>query len=206
MNKVSQIIFDKLEQDLEKKDNASLIVSGGSSPIQIFKDLSAMETKWDKINISLVDDRVVDKNHNDSNEKLVNDLLIIDKAKDANFISICNQSDKLANLNRPFNVMLLGMGEDGHFASLFPKLIHTNPEYFDKAAKPEIFFTEPLGNPIHPRVTMNLAMILESKDIFLLISNKKKLDIYNQAKSDNSLPLHYLLNQDIAEIHIIELY
>ena len=206
MNKVSQIIFDKLEQDLEKKDNASLIVSGGSSPIQIFKDLSAMETKWDKINISLVDDRVVDKNHNDSNEKLVNDLLIIDKAKDANFISICNQSDKLANLNRPFNVMLLGMGEDGHFASLFPKLIHTNPEYFDKAAKPEIFFTEPMGNPIHPRVTMNLAMILESKDIFLLISNKKKLDIYNQAKSDNSLPLHYLLNQDIAEIHIIELY
>ena len=206
MNKVSQIIFDKLEQDLEKKDNASLIVSGGSSPIQIFKDLSAMETKWDKINISLVDDRVVDKNHNDSNEKLVNDLLIIDKAKDANFISICNQSDKLANLNRPFNVMLLGMGEDGHFASLFPKLIHTNPEYFDKAAKPEIFFTEPMGNPIHPRVTMNLAMILESKNIFLLISNKKKLDIYNQAKSDNSLPLHYLLNQDIAEIHIIELY
>ena len=206
MNKVSQIIFDKLEQDLEKKDNVSLIVSGGSSPIQIFKDLSAMETKWDKINISLVDDRVVDKNHNDSNEKLVNDLLIIDKAKDANFISICNQSDKLANLNRPFNVMLLGMGEDGHFASLFPKLIHTNPEYFDKAAKPEIFFTEPMGNPIHPRVTMNLAMILESKDIFLLISNKKKLDIYNQAKSDNSLPLHYLLNQDIAEIQIIQSY
>ena len=98
MNKVSQIIFDKLEQDLEKKDNVSLIVSGGSSPIQIFKDLSAMETKWGKINISLVDDRVVDNNHNDSNEKLVNDLLIIDKAKDANFISICNQSDKLANL------------------------------------------------------------------------------------------------------------
>ena len=206
MEKVSQIIFDKLEQDLKKKDDVSLIVSGGSSPIQIFKDLSAMETEWDEINISLVDDRVVDKNHNDSNEKLVNDLLITDKAKDANFISICNQPDELTNLNRPFNVMLLGMGEDGHFASLFPKLIHTNPEYFDKAAKPEIFFTEPMGNPIHPRVTMNLAMILESKDIFLLISNKKKLDIYNQAKSDNSLPLHYLLNQDMAEIHIIELY
>ena len=206
MNKVSQIIFDKLEQDLEKKDNVSLIVSGGSSPIQIFKDLSAMETKWDEINISLVDDRVVDKNHNDSNEKLVNDLLITDKAKDANFISICNQPDELTNLNRPFNVMLLGMGEDGHFASLFPKLIYTNPEYFDKSAKPEIFFTEPMGNPIHPRVTMNLAMILESKNIFLLISNNKKLDIYNQAKSDNSLPLHYLLNQDIAEIQIIQSY
>ena len=206
MNKVSQIIFDKLEQDLEKKDDVSLIVSGGSSPVQIFKDLSAMETEWNKIDVSLVDDRVVDKNHTDSNEKLVNDLLITNKAKDANFISICNQSDELTNLNRPFNVMLLGMGEDGHFASLFPKLIHSNPEYFDKTAKPEIFFTEPMGNPSHPRVTMNLAMILESKNIFLLISNKKKLDVYNQAKSDSNLPLHYLLNQDIAEIQIIESY
>lgn len=206
MNKVSQIIFDKLEQDLEKKVDVSLIVSGGSSPVQIFKDLSAMETEWNKIDVSLVDDRVVDKNHTDSNEKLVNDLLITNKAKDANFISICNQSDELIYLNRPFNVMLLGMGEDGHFASLFPKLIHSNPEYFDKTAKPEIFFTEPMGNPSHPRVTMNLAMILESKNIFLLISNKKKLDVYNQAKSDSNLPLHYLLNQDIAEIQIIESY
>ena len=206
MNKASQIIFDKLEQDLEKKVDVSLIVSGGSSPVQIFKDLSAMETEWNKIDVSLVDDRVVDKNHTDSNEKLVNDLLITNKAKDANFISICNQSDELTHLNRPFNVMLLGMGEDGHFASLFPKLIHSNPEYFDKTAKPEIFFTEPMGNPSHPRVTMNLAMILESKNIFLLISNKKKLDVYNQAKSDSNLPLYYLLNQDIAEIQIIESY
>jgi 6-phosphogluconolactonase len=174
MNKVSQIIFDKLEQDLKKKDNVSLIVSGGSSPIQIFKDLSAMETEWDEINISLVDDRVVDKNHTDSNEKLVNDLLITNKAKDANFISICNQSDELTHLNRPFNVMLLGMGEDGHFASLFPKLIATNFQYFDISKKAEIFFTEPMGNPCHKRVSMNLSMILQSEAIFLLVSNQKK--------------------------------
>src|SRR5210317_933220 len=98
MNKISQIIFEKLDQDLKKKDDVSFIVSGGSSPVQIFKDLSAMETDWSKINISLVDDRVVDKNHNDSNEKLVNDVLIVNKAKDANFISICNQFDELTNL------------------------------------------------------------------------------------------------------------
>ena len=204
MNKVSQIIFDKLEQGLNKKDDVSLIVSGGSSPIQIFKDLSAMETEWDEINISLVDDRVVDKNHNDSNEKLVNDLLITDKAKDANFISICNQPDELTNLNRPFNVMLLGMGEDGHFASLFPKLIYTNPEYFDKTAKPEIFFTEPMGNPCHKRVSMNLSMILQSEIIFLLVSSQKKMEVFNRAKNDKSLPLYFLLNQDKININIVK--
>ena len=204
MNKVSQIIFDKLEQDLKKKDDVSLIVSGGSSPVQIFKDLSAMETEWNKIDVSLVDDRVVDKNHTDSNEKLVNDLLITNKAKDANFISICNQSDELTNLNRPFNVMLLGMGEDGHFASLFPKLMHTNPEYFDKAAKPEIFFTEPMGNPCHKRVSMNLSMILQSEIIFLLVSSQKKMEVFNRAKNDKSLPLYFLLNQDKININIVK--
>ena len=206
MNKVSQIIFDKLEQDLKKKDDVSLIVSGGSSPIQIFKDLSAMETEWGEINISLVDDRVVDKNHNDSNEKLVNDLLITDKAKDANFISICNQSDKLTNLNRPFNVMLLGMGEDGHFASLFPQLIATNFQYFDISKKAEIFFTEPMGNPCHKRVSMNLSMILQSEAIFLLVSNQKKMEVLNHAQNDKSLPLYYLLNQDKTHIKIVKDY
>jgi len=204
MKNISQTIFDKLEKDLCENGQSTFIVSGGSSPVQIFKDLSAMQAKWSDINISLVDDRVVDTNHDDSNEKLVNNVLIKDEAKDANFISLCNQSKDLLNLKRPFGIMLLGMGEDGHFASLFPKLIETNPEYFDLESDPEIFFTEPMGNPCHRRVSMNLSMILESKDIFLLVSNEKKLEVLNQAKSDKSLPLYYLLNQSKVDLKIIK--
>ena len=99
--------------------------------------------------------------------------------------------------------MLLGMGEDGHFASLFPKLIETNPEYFDLESDAEIFFTEPMGDPCHRRASMNLSMILESKNIFLLVSSEKKLEVLNKAKSDKSLPLYYLLNQNKIEIEII---
>ena len=204
MENISRTIFDKLEKDLCENGQSTFIVSGGSSPVQIFKDLSAMQAKWSDINISLVDDRVVDINHDDSNEKLVNNVLIKDEAKDANFISLCNQSKDLLNLKRPFGIMLLGMGEDGHFASLFPKLIETNPEYFDLESDPEIFFTEPMGNPCHRRVSMNLSMILESKDIFLLVSSKKKSEVLNQAKSDKSLPLYYLLNQSKVNIKIIK--
>ena len=204
MENISKTIFNELEKDLCENAQSTFIVSGGSSPVQIFKDLSAMEAKWSDINISLVDDRVVDINHEDSNEKLVKELLIKDKAKDANFISICTQSKDLLNLKRPFGVMLLGMGEDGHFASLFPRLIETNPEYFDLESDAEIFFTEPLGDPCHKRVSMNLSMILESKNIYLLVSSEKKLKVLNQAKSDQSLPLYYLLNQDKADIEIIK--
>jgi len=204
MKNISQTIFNELEKDLCENAESTFIVSGGSSPVQIFKDLSAMEAKWSDINISLVDDRVVDINHEDSNEKLVKELLIKDKAKDASFISICNQPNDLLTLKRPFNVMLLGMGEDGHFASLFPKLIQTNPEYFDLKSEPEIFFTDPMGSPCHKRASMNLSMILESKNIFLLVSSEKKLEVLNQAKSDKSLPLFYLLNQKKTEIKIIK--
>ena len=204
MENISQTILNELEKDLYENTLSTFIVSGGSSPVQIFKDLSAMDVKWSNINISLVDDRVVDANHEDSNEKLVKELLIKDKAKDASFISICNQSNDLLTLKRPFNVMLLGMGEDGHFASLFPKLIETNPEYFDLESDSEIFFTEPMGDPCHKRVSMNLSMILESKNIFLLVSSKKKLEVLNQAKYDKSLPLYYLLNQNKVDIKIIK--
>ena len=204
MENISQTILNELEKDLCENAESTFIVSGGSSPVQIFKDLSAMEAKWSDINISLVDDRVVDINHEDSNEKLVKELLIKDKAKDASFISICNQPNDLLTLKRPFNVMLLGMGEDGHFASLFPKLIQSNPEYFDLKSEPEIFFTDPMGSPCHKRASMNLSMILESKNIFLLVSSEKKLEVLNQAKSDKSLPLFYLLNQKKTEIKIIK--
>ena len=70
---------------------------------------------WSNVTISLVDRVVVGKSHQDSNEKLVNDLLMVSEAKSAKFISICNESKQLLNINRPYSVMLLGMGEDGHF-------------------------------------------------------------------------------------------
>jgi len=200
----SSLILDLIDQSLKSKGSASFIVSGGSSPVNTFQEISKMDTDWSNVDISLVDDRVVDPTHKDSNEKLVNDLLMINNASNANFISICNDTKNLKELNRPYTVMLLGMGEDGHFASLFPSLIESNIEYFDLYAEPDIFFTEPMGSPCHKRVSMNLSMILESENIFLLVSSDKKNDVLKQAEFDKNLPLYYLLNQSQKEIKIIK--
>ena len=204
--KHSSLILDLLDQSVKSKGYASFIVSGGSSPVAIFQEMSQMNADWSNIDVSLVDDRVVDPTHTDSNEKLVNDLLITNNASNANFISICNDTESLKGLNRPYTVMLLGMGEDGHFASLFPSLIKSNKEYFNLFAEPDIFFTEPMGSPCHSRVSMNLSMILQSENIFLLVSSKKKYDILKQAKFDKTLPLYYLLNQNKKKINIIQNY
>ena len=202
----SSLILDLLDQSLKSKGFASFIVSGGSSPVAIFQEMSQMNTDWFNIDVSLVDDRVVDPTHADSNEKLVNDLLITNNASNANFISICNDTESLKGLKRPYTVMLLGMGEDGHFASLFPSLIKSNKEYFDLFAEPDIFFTEPMGSPCHCRASMNLSMILQSENIFLLVSSKKKYDILKQAEFDKTLPLYFLLNQAKKKINIIQNY
>ena len=169
MNIHAKSIYEALKNSIDNNGRASFVVSGGSSPVKIFNDLSKSDLDWSKVSITLVDDRVVSSEHPDSNERLLKENLFINNASVAKFISLKSDSEEVMNINRPFDIMLLGMGEDGHFASLFPELVD-NSNYFDLSANPEIIFTEPMGNPCHKRVSMNLSMIMKSKKIILLVS------------------------------------
>jgi len=206
MNNNSARIHSILSNAIKNKGSASFIASGGSSPVPIFKDLSASNLDWANIEVTLVDDRSVNKNHVDSNEKLLNDNLFVNKASNASFISLKSDPSEVYKIKQPFDLMLLGMGEDAHFASLFPSMINTNIEYFNIDSKPEIIYTEPLGSPLHERISMNLAMILNSKNIILLVSNAKKLDVLTKAKKNKNLPLYYLFNQKLVDIEILKTY
>jgi 6-phosphogluconolactonase len=206
MNNNSARIHSILSNAIKNKGSASFIASGGSSPVPIFKDLSTSNLDWANIEVTLVDDRSVNKSHADSNEKLLNDNLFVNKASNASFISLKSDPSEVYKINQPFDLMLLGMGEDAHFASLFPSMINTNIEYFNIDSKPEIIYTEPMGSPLHERISMNLAMILNSKNIILLVSNAKKLDVLTKAKTNKNLPLYYLFNQKLVDIEILKTY
>ena len=135
---LTKLISDKLKLAIAKKGNATFVVSGGNSPLKLFDNLSKIDLPWNKVQITLVDDRLVDKNHIHSNQKLITDHLLKNKAKLANFIPLSEKIIKSKIILTPFDVNLLGMGEDGHFASLFPDMIK-NFNSFDLNADTNVF-------------------------------------------------------------------
>ena len=189
---IVKLISNRLNSSIENEGSASLVLSGGSSPFSIYEELSNIDIPWSKVFLTLVDDRLVDPDHKDSNQKLLHNHFIKNKAKNINFFPLTENFLSDTEFKKPFDFTLLGMGEDGHFASLFPDMINNN-DAFDLNASPKILITPPQGNPNLPRITMNLSLIMESINIVLLIKGKVKQDIFNKAKKDEDLPIHYLI-------------
>ncbi len=122
---------DVLSEALSKHGTASLLVSGGNTPAPLYEALSKTELNWKKIKIALVDERWVDNEHSASNEALIRRSLLINNAKAAEFVGMktaakspmAGQSETEAlyrKLPQPFSLVIVGMGQDGHTASLFP--------------------------------------------------------------------------------------
>ena len=189
---IVKLISDRLNSSIENEGSASLVVSGGSSPIRIYEELSNVDISWSRVFLTLVDDRFVNSDHKESNQKLLYNHFIKNKAKDIKFFPLTKNFLTKPNFKKPFDITLLGMGEDGHFASLFPDMINDN-DAFDLNESPKILITPPQGNPYLPRITMNLSLIMKSVNIVLLIKGKAKQDIFNKAKKDEDLPIHYLI-------------
>ena len=186
-------ISERLNSSIKMSGTASLVLSGGSSPIKIFEELSSIDLPWSKVQVTLVDDRLVEADNKDSNQNLILNYFLKSKAKAAQFFPLTEDLITQSSFfKKPFDVILLGMGEDGHFASLFPDMID-DFDAFNRDAKFKIFKTESKGNPFLPRITMNLSLILNSEMIVLLVKGKSKLKVLDEAINNNKLPIHYLL-------------
>lgn len=186
-------ISERLNSSIKMSGTASLVLSGGSSPIKIFEELSSIDLPWSEVQVTLVDDRLVEADNKDSNQNLILNYFLKSKAKVAQFFPLTEDLITQSSFfKKPFDVILLGMGEDGHFASLFPDMID-DFDAFNSDAKFKIFKTESQGNPFLPRITMNLSLILNSEMIVLLVKGKSKLKVLDEAINNNKLPIHYLL-------------
>lgn len=187
-------IAASLRDSLLKTGKVSIALSGGSSPVALYEGLSSIDLNWARIRVTLIDDRLVPADHDDSNQKLVRKTLLRGKAGMAQFIRLQDwQEDHFPD------IAILGMGTDGHFASLFPAMMD-DAMAFDPAADPAILTTAPMGNPPHARITMNLSMILAIPNRVLMVVGDEKKAILSAALNGKDLPITRLLSHDGTQI------
>ena len=202
-------LADDIEADLNEavanRGSASLVVSGGRTPQPLFAELATRQISWNKISITLADERWVDVSSKDSNEAMIRNNLLTGAAVEANFVPLKNSAataregqqacnDLIASLPRPFDVVILGMGEDGHTASLFPGITW---RALDTGTGESCLSVNPENAP-HERMTLTAAALLDSRKIVLHISGSKKWQIYRKAVSRESVedyPVSVFLHQ-----------
>lgn len=182
-----------LEGAIDARGYASLAVSGGTSPKPVFQKLSNAAINWAKVVITLVDDRWVSPQHNDSNEKLVRENLLVGEASSAQWLPLYNASEspyaglqscnELINshpvLSKPLDVVLLGMGEDGHTASLFPCSAEVEQAVSTEYTAPCLAVT-PTTAP-HARISLSLNKIVSANQLFLLLKGESKMQVFENA-------------------------
>ena len=198
---VIELIIKNLSSSINKYESASMAVPGGTSPIKIFNELSLQKLDWSKVQITLVDDRIVDSENEHSNQKLIRDCLLKNEAQISNFIPLNKNLHKDNNFKFPLDICLLGIGNDGHFASLFPNMIN-NTNTLNPKSKLNIYEIKANGDPFLPRISMNLPLILSSKLIILIIKGKMKQEVLRDAYTNKNIPLYYLLNNRKKNLHI----
>ncbi len=169
---------------------ATLAVSGGSTPVAFFRRLSEMPLHWDRVDVLLVDERWVDADDAASNTALVHEHLLRAEAAPARYVAIKNDAADpergiadveaaLAGLDWPMTVAVLGMGNDGHTASLFP-----GADALERGLAPpdgaRVVAVHPKAAP-HPRISLTLPALKDSRHFVLLISGDDKWRVYNEA-------------------------
>ncbi|MDC0932925.1 6-phosphogluconolactonase [Arcobacteraceae bacterium] len=192
---ISQI----LEKSILLNDKATLLLSGGNTPKLFLNKLSNIKIDWEKVTVGLVDERIVDISNKDSNEFLIKNELCINNAKVVNFIGMFNKNDLILYKNTfsKIDVLVLGMGTDGHTASLFPYNEKLEKAYDLDNDEFTIFIT-PSTAP-YERISLTLKSILSADAIFLHIEGKEKIKVYNEViKSNDTLkyPIIKVLNSE----------
>ena len=203
-------IADQLRNALVHQERASLAVSGGRTPTAMFALLSQTDIDWHRVDITLVDERWVDESHNASNATLVRQHLLQNNASAARFVPMYNGAESniagvadcqaaLRTMALPIDVLVLGMGNDGHTASLFPNCgaLHQAMTEANTA------LCAATTAPVEPcqRMTLTARQIHLAKHKFLHLVGEDKLDTLTQAMSQRSplkMPIFAFLQRPLA--------
>jgi 6-phosphogluconolactonase len=208
-------LADDLQAAIAARGQASLVVSGGKSPTRLFELLRIANLDWSRVCVALVDERWVDPTDPSSNEKLVRDVLLKDAAAAARFIGLKNGAptpdlgavsawETFARVPRPFDAVVLGMGDDGHTASLFANSPNLSSALNPAAVAGCVGMWSPVAP--HPRLSLNLSALLDSRRIVLQIIGAQKWRTYAAASAEGpvqEMPIRAVLRQRRTPVEVM---
>lgn len=205
---LAEAVFQALAEDLEHQERALLVVSGGSTPVPFFKALAAKSLPWERVDITLADERWVDEQSNDSNARLVRENLLQGKASEASFMALTSDAStpeegvaevtrRTVSLSWPASVVILGMGGDGHTASLFPD----SQELGLALSTDEPLVAVRTPSQPQPRITFSAARLHQARRHFLHITGEDKRSVLANAMNGDDvrkLPIRAFLSCPLA--------
>jgi len=214
-HEVTADVVARLARAIALRGQASLLVSGGRSPSALFERLHAQTLNWRRTWISLADERWVSPSDAASNERLVREKLLQGHAAAARFVGLKNAASspetgaaaawsRLADLPRPADVTILGMGDDGHTASLFPGAQNL-ARALDRSMLGGCIAMCATSEP-HARLSLNLSALLNSRYILILILGEMKLRTYAAACASGpveKMPVRAVLRQRRIPVQVV---
>jgi len=206
-------IVARLMDGAARRGGASLVVSGGTTPGELFDVLAGRDAPWSNVDVTLSDERWVDPASEASNEHLARTRLLVERAAAATLVRLKTKdmhardaeariNAAIAAMERPFDIVLLGMGNDGHTASLVPGA--DGLEHALDRSDPALVraITPPMRTNMGERMTLTLRAILDTHWIALLLRGDAKMETYKRAIAGTDvppMPVRAVLNQtDVA--------
>jgi 6-phosphogluconolactonase len=194
-NALANRVARALSRAISRKGSAVLAVSGGTTPVLFFEHLSREEITWDKVTITLVDERQVDETSPRSNARLVKAGLLQNAAKSALFVPMYQNQATVEKLD--VDVAVLGMGEDGHTASFFPEGDTLAAALNIKSGAKLLPLQAPGAG--EPRLTLTLSALLRASVMCLHIEGTKKQVVLEKAMAGTdvmAMPIRAVLQAD----------
>ena len=192
---------------------ARLMVTGGSTPVACYDKLKDWPIDWSRVEVTLTDDRFVPPTADESNERLVREHLLTGAAAAAGLTALWSDAgspDEAAVRAEPkvralgrFDAVLLGVGDDGHFASLFPGSPELAEGLDPNAQRLVIGVTKAGLAPYVPRISLTLPAILNASLVVILIAGEAKKRPVEAALGGAGLPVRAVLAQDRTPVRIL---